>query len=266
MISRGFRWVVIAVAAAMAAAASFAVGRMIGFGEGRRSLPVLRPYPPIDGVGDWRGQVDICLQTATPVEPGHAIGGQIDQTILGTVVGLGSAKAVSPLSGYALFCEIDPEWYVDVADGHTSVTRLLYAISGVSIEGPNLRIGTRVTVRLRAHWGFGKAAGVIVSDEAGPVLVAEQGAFGHGLQPEDIEPLTVTLGDAIGVRHQGCGDAVLHVIDVRGDGPARILPGRIGTFTFRGAAYRLWNAASYSWININCTDMLDQTSWLLLRT
>jgi hypothetical protein len=258
-------WFVLAVAGATTIGASFALGRKIGFVEGRNSLPVLRSYPSVEQVGDWRGRVDICLQTAKPEEPGHTINGQIAQTIEGTVVGLGSARAVRPLAGHALFCEIDPEWYVDIADAAKSVSRILYAASGTTIGSPNLRVGAQVTVRMRARWGFGKAAGVIVSDESGPVLIAEQGAFGHGLHPEDLEPIAVGVGDAIGVRHEGCGDAVVHALDVRGDRTTRVLPGRIGSLTLRGASYRFWNAASYAWINIGCTDMLDQTSWLLWR-
>jgi len=48
-----------------------------------------------------------------------------------------------------------------------------------------------VTVNFRAHWGFAKAAGFMVSDTAGPVLGLEQGEFGHGLAPGDILPFIV---------------------------------------------------------------------------
>jgi hypothetical protein len=243
----------------------FSVGRGAGIAEGRKSLAaVVRPYPSVEISEDSPGRVDICLQTSL-VGNGHSFKGEIVQTIEGTVVRLGAARSVVPLRGHALLCEIDPEWYVDVVDARKTQWRLMYTVSGIPVEEPSLSIGSRVTIRLRAHWGFGKAAGVAVSDESGPLLIAEQGAFGHGLEPADVLPFTVTASDAIAVKHDGCGDAVMHAVEVQGDSAIRVMPGRIGMLTLRGRSYRFWNAASYNWINVNCTDMLDRMAWFLWR-
>ena len=104
------------------------------------------------------------------------------------------------------------------------------------MEEPSLTIGTRITIKLRAHWGFGKAAGVVVSDDAGPVLIAEQGFFGHGLEPEDILPFTVHVSDAIGVEHGGCGDAVMHAVEVQGDRAMRVMPVKLERLLFAEGA------------------------------
>jgi hypothetical protein len=244
----------------------FSAGRRAGFSEGRSSLSALRPYPSLDASGGTQGRVDICLQTPALVKPGHSLNGQTDLTIEGTVMRFGDARSVPSLPGHVLFCEMEPEWYIDVADKQMVQWRLLYAVSGIAMEEPSLTIGTRVTIRLRAHWGFGKAAGVVVSDDAGPVLIAEQGFFGHGLEPEDYLPFTVHVGDAIGVEHDGCGDAVMHAVEVRGDSVVRVMPGQSGTVALRGRSYWFWNAASYNWINTSCTDMLDRMAWFLWRS
>jgi hypothetical protein len=253
------------LAAVAGMAAHFAVGHRFGFQAGRDSLPVLRPYPSLGALTDWQGRVDICVQTSTRDEAGNATAGEVVETIEGTVVGSGDVSSVTPLAGNAIPCERQPDWYIDVADAQKVLWRILYAVSGIVIGRPNVRTGTRVTVRLRAHWDFGKAAGFMVSDQAGPILAAEQGAFGHGLEPEDLEPLTIRVSDVIGVRHEDCGDAVIHAVDVRGESATRVLSGRIGTLSFRGANYRFWNSASYSWINVQCMDMLDRMSWFLWR-
>jgi len=212
------------------------------------------------------GWIDICLHTRTPKSLARVVNGQIDQTITGTVIGFGSATAVPSLPGREdLFCEKDPQWYVDVADARKVLWRLLYSVSGIVLQRPAFKVGARVTVRLRAHWGFAKAAGVIVSDEAGPVFAAEQGAFGHALEQDDLEPLRIRVGDVFGVKHEGCGDAVLHTVEVYGDSTTRVLPGRVGTVGLRGTRYQFWNAASYNWINPSCTDMLDRMSWFFWR-
>ena len=265
MTSTQLRRGLLSIAFAVVGVGAFAFGHRSGFWAGRNSLPVVRPFVSVDRPEEELGRVDICLHTPTPVKPAHAVNGQIDQTIHGTVVGFGAALSVPPLTGHDLFCEMEPQWYVDVSDAQKARWRLLYSVSGIVVPSPALRIGTRVTVRLRAHWGFGKAAGVIVSDAAGVVFAAEQGAFGHGLEQEDIEPLRIAASDAIGVKHDGCGDAVLHVVEVHGDSATRVLPGRIGTVGLKGTSYRFWNAASYNWINISCTDMLDTMSWFLWR-
>jgi hypothetical protein len=265
----------IVIALALIAAVSFAL-RRTRFWQGRESLPAAAADPPrpvvrpslfVEGSVEDSGWIDICLHTRTPKSLARVVNGQIDQTINGTVVGFGSATAVPPLPGREdLFCEQDPQWYVDVTDAQKVLWRLLYSVSGIALEGPALKVGARVTVRLRAHWGFAKAAGVIVSDEAGPVFAAEQGAFGHGLEQEDFEPLRIRVGDVVGVKHEGCGDAVLHAIEVNGDSATRVLPGRVGTVGLRGTRYQFWNAASYNWINPSCTDMLDRLSWFLWRS
>ncbi len=244
----------------------FSQGRSSGFSEGRSSLSVVRPYPSLDASGGTQARVDICLQTPVIEKPGHSLNGQTVQTIEGTVMRFGAARSVLPLPGHLLFCEMEPEWYVDVADKQMAQWRLLYAVSGIAMEEPSLTIGTRITIKLRAHWGFGKAAGVVVSDDAGPVLIAEQGFVGHGLEPEDILPFTVHVSDAIGVEHGGCGDAVMHAVEVQGDRAMRVMPGQIGTVALRGRSYQFWNAASYNWINVSCTDMLDRMAWFLWRS
>ena len=266
----------IVIALVLIAAVSFAVGRRTRFWQRRGSLPaaaadpprpVVRPSLSVERSVEDSGWIDICLHTRTPQSIARVVNGRIDQTINGTVIGFGSATAVPPLPGREdLFCEKNPQWYVDVADAQKVLWRLLYSVSGIALEGPALKVGARVTIRLRAHWGFAKAAGVIVSDEAGPVFAAEQGAFGHGLEPEDFEPLRIRVGDVFGVKHEGCGDAVLHTVEVHGDSATRVLPGHVGTVGLRGARYQFWNAASYSWLNPSCTDMLDRLSWFLWRS
>ena len=256
----------IAIAIGLVAALSFALGRRTGFREGRASLPVVRASLHADRSVEDVERVDVCLHTQTPTSPAHEVNGQIDRTIQGTVVGSGATASVPPLPGHDLFCEVEPQWYLDVKDAQDVLWRLLYSVTGIVVEGPAVKAGTRVTVRLRAHWGFAKAAGVIVSDEAGPVFVAEQGAFGHGLEPEDLAPLRVRVSEVFGVRHEGCGDAVLHSVEVEGDATTRVLPGRVGTLGLRGTRYQFWNAASYNWINVSCTDMLDTVSWFLWRS
>jgi hypothetical protein len=266
----------IVIALAVVAAVSFGLVRRTRCWQGRESLPAAAADPPrpdvrpslfVERSVEESGWIDICLHTRFPKSLARVVDGQIDQTITGTVIDFGSATAVPPLPGREdLFCENDPQWYVDVADARKVLWRLLYSVSGIALEGPALTVGARVTVRLRAHWGFAKAAGVIVSDEAGVVFAAEQGAFGHALEQEDVEPLRIRVGDVVGVKHEGCGDAVLHAVDVHGDTATRVWPGRVGTVGLRGKRYQFWNAASYNWINPSCTDMLDRLSWFLWRS
>jgi hypothetical protein len=257
--------VLIVLAAGLALSASYWIGHEVGFARGRNAMPVLRPYPSVVGRPGQDVEVDVCLQTTRSRDRVEGIGGGIIEILQGTVRQSGDARTVSPLAATAVYCYRNPELYIDVSDSNQDVWRILFTASGNMVPNPKVPAGTQVTVKIRGHEGFGKAIGFMMSDALGPILAAEQGAFGQGLDAEDEKPFTIRANEAIGMRHERCGDAVMHAIEILGDSAAKVLPGRIGTVSLGRASYRFWNAATYSWVNERCTDMFDQSSWLLWR-
>jgi hypothetical protein len=266
VISRKVRNVLLVGAAGLAIPMSYWVGHEVGFARGRNAMPVLRPYPSSLGEPGRDIDVDVCLQTTRSRNLVEKIGGGIIETIQGKVEKSGDARNLTPLATTALYCMTSPEWYIDISDGNQDVWRILYRASGISVPSPKVSAGTRVTVKIRGHLGFGKAAGFMMSDALGPVLAAEQGAFGQGLDLDDEKPFTIRVNEAIGMKHEMCGDAVIHAIEILGDTAAKVLPGRIGSVSLGANSYHFWNALTYSWTNERCTDMFDQSSWLLWRT
>jgi hypothetical protein len=195
--------------------------------------------------------------------------------VSGTLHGFGElpAPAVDPrFPGEVVPCHndepdlrIERVHYIDIADGSRDVWRIMYAASIANLPDFPGRIGTRVSFRFDAHWGFAEAAGFVLLDEAGPVLAVEQGTFGPGLDSEHVSPFSVRLGHPIGSRAEGCGNQVAHTLDVAGDDLTQVPPGRTVLISMHGTRFRFWNAASYTWENPRCTDMLDSTSWALWR-
>ena len=163
---------------------------------------------------------------------------------------VGPEKGSPPptLPGTVVECEpgpdghVDLDGYIDVEDPNHEVWRVLYGLSGATAPGLTTRMGARVTLRFDAHWGFSRAAGFMLLDEAGPVIAVERGTFGHGLVPENRRPFAINLGEAIARRTDGCGDALAHALQITGDTQVRILPGREGAVSLHGAGYRFWSA------------------------
>jgi len=257
--------VLLVVAGGLALSSSYWIGHEVGFARGRNAMPVLRPYPSVVGRPGPEIEVDVCLQTTRSKDVVGKIGGGIYETIDGTVSRSGDARRVHPLETTAVYCDTNPELYIDIFDSNQDVWRILYTAYKITVPNPTVSAGTRVTVKVRGHLGFGKAVGFIMSDAVGPILVAEHGAFRQGLGPEDEKPFTIRVGEAIGMRHEMCGDAVIHAIEILGDSAAKVLPGRIGRVSLGAASYHFWNASTYNWINERCTDMFDESSWLLWR-
>jgi len=257
--------VLLAVATGLALSASYWIGHEVGFARGRNAIPVLRPYPSIVGKPGREVEVDVCLQTTRRRDLVEKIGGGIIETIHGIARQSGDARNISPLATTAVYCETNPDSYIDISDSNQDLWRILYTAAGITVPNPKVPAGTQVTVKMRGHLGFGKAVGFMLSDALGPIFAAEQGAFGQGLDPEDEKPFAIHVNEAIGMRHEMCGDAVIHAVEILGDSAAKVLPGRIGSVSLGAASYRFWNASSYSWINERCTDMFDQSSWLLWR-
>lgn len=243
---------------------SFLIGERVG--DRRTRVDFINP--PVGEFLGPEGSVDVCLQTRSPHAWEHE--GRFAKIVEGEVIAVGVARNLNELPGALVRCSIEPQWYFEVRDSIDERWRFLYAvsntyaISNTKLGEPNLQIGTKVTVNFRAHWGFAKAAGFMVSDTVGPVLGLEQGEFGHGLAPGDILPFIVRT-NAIGLRRDHCGDAVINAVDIVGDSEVRVLPGRYGLFGAGAMRFNFWNACSYSWANVRCTDMLSNTSWLLSR-
>jgi hypothetical protein len=259
-------WIVLpVVAAGLVLSATYWIGHEVGFARGRNAMPVLRPHPPIVGKLGPEMEVDVCLQTTRSRDLVEKIGGGILETIDGTVRQSGDARQVGTLATTAVYCHTNPELYIDIVDSNQDVWRILYTGAGIAVPSPTVPAGTRVTVKVRGHLGFGKAVGFMMSDPLGPILAAEQGAFGQGLGPEDAKPFTIRVNEAIGMRHDMCGDQVIHAVEILGDSAAKVLPGRIGRVSLGAASYHFWNASTYSWINERCTDMFDESSWILWR-
>jgi len=116
---------------------------------------------------------------------------------------------------------IDERWRFLYAVSNT------YAISNTKLGEPNLQIGTKVTVNFRAHWGFAKAAGFMVSDTAAQSRL-EQGEFGTGLLRDILRSSSERMLSASGVTI--AGDAIINAVDIVGDTEVRVLPGRYGLF------------------------------------
>ncbi len=250
----------------LAISIAYWVGHEVGFARGRNAMPVLCTYPWSAGTPGQVLDVDVCLQTTRNMGLVEKLGGRIVETIHGTVRGLGDPSGVTPLATTAVHCLTEPDVYIDITDSNQDVWRILYTASGVSVPNPKVSVGARVTVKFRGTLGFGRAAGFMMSDALGPLLAAEQGAFGEGLDAEDEKPFVIHVGEAIGTRHEMCGDAVIHTVEILGSTAAKVLPGRIGHLSLGAASYRFWNTVTFHWINIRCTDMFDGSSWLLWRT
>jgi hypothetical protein len=186
-------------------------------------------------------------------------------TIQGELVGRGPARYLQKLPGIVVDCDDLPQSYLDVVDSDYRVWRFLYSFSDLNVGRSKAQVGSRVTVKFRALLGFSKAAGFVVSDRTGIVLAVEDGAFGEGLSPSDEVPFSVRKADVFRLKQDRCGDAVSFALNVTAETEERVLPGRIGSVTLAGVAYRFWNACSYDWVNVQCTDMLGDTSWVLWR-
>ena len=217
--------------------------------------------------------VTVCLATRTPHR--RQWDGRVSLLVAGTLQGAGElpAPALDPaFPGEVVPCHndepdlrIERVHYIDIAEGSRDVWRIMYAASMADLPGFAARIGTRVSFRFDAHWGFAEAGGFVLGDDVGPVLAVEQGTFGPGLAREHVSPFSVGLGQPIGSRPDGCGDEVAHTLDVRGDGLTQVPPGRTVSLSVHGTQFRFWNAASHTWENPKCTDMLGSTSWALWR-
>lgn len=251
----------------------FAVGTKFGLWL-RRDKAASAPAPEPAWQWGSEGRVDVCLFTRTPRTPTFP-DGWVALTIDGVVAGSGRTRKGSPpptLAGTVVECEpgpdghVDLDSYIDVEDPNHEVWRVLYGLSGATTPDLTTRMGARVTLRFDAHWGFSRAAGFMLLDEAGPVMAVERGTFGHGLVPEDRRPFTVNLGETIARRTGGCGDELAHALQVTGDSQMRVLPGREGAVSLHGASYRFWSAEATTWENDRCTDLLDQISWALWRS
>ena len=187
-------------------------------------------------------------------------------TIQGQLVGHGPTQDSQGLASTTVACDRPPQWYLDIVDSNYSLWRVLYTLSDLDAGRVKVQTGSNVTVKFRALVGFSKAAGFVLSDRTGIVLAVEDGAFGEGLVPTDELPFSIRKADALpSLAHGGCGDAVFFALNVFGDTKVRVLPGRTASVALGGAAYRFWNACSYSWVNEACPDMLGDTSWVLWR-
>ena len=251
---------ILAVAGVFAVAASaFMLGKVFGrkdVARGARRVPMpMAPGPD--------GKVDVCLQTKPPLA--FAGEGRVSMTVRGELVGLGLARDVQKLPDAAVECDDQPQSHLDVVDSDYRLWRFLYSFSDLNAGRIKTPIGARVTVKFRAFVGFSKAAGFVVSDRTGVVLAVEDGAFGEGLSPSDELPFSVRKADAFRLKHDFCGDSVSFALNVSADTEERVLPGRTASVRLGASTYRFWNACSYSWVDVRCTDMLGDTSWVLWR-
>jgi hypothetical protein len=143
-------------------------------------LFIVAPYTPLEVA-----RKEVPGETTRSRDRVEGIGGGIIEILQGTVRQSGDARTVSPLATTAVYCYRNPEQYIDISDSNQDVWRILYTASGTTVPNPKVPAGTQVTVKIRGHEGFGKAVGFMISDALGPVLAAEQGAFGQGLDAED---------------------------------------------------------------------------------
>lgn len=241
------------------AASAFMLGKSLGRKDVARTAPrVLTPMAPGPD-----GKVDVCLQTKPPLA--FTGEGRVSMTVHGEVVGLGVARDVQKLTDAAVECDDQAQSHLDVVDSDYRLWRFLYSFSESNVGRIKTEIGTRVTVKFRALLGFSKAAGFVVSDRTGVVLAVEDGGFGEGLSPSDELPFSVRKADAIRLKHDSCGDSVSFALNVSADTEERVLPGRTASVRLGTTIYRFWNACSYSWVDVRCTDMLGDTSWVLWR-
>ena len=240
---------------------AFMLGKAIGRGRiATTSAGAQASVPP-----DPQGKVDVCLQSKPPRSLVRE--GRVSLTIQGQLVALGPTQDSQGQASTVVDCDESPQWYFDVVDSNYGLWRVLYTLSDLDAGRVKVQTGTNVTVKFRALIGFSKAAGFVLSDRAGILLAVEDGAFGEGLVAADELPFSIRKADALPRLDQGgCGDAVLFALNVFADTKVvRVLPGRTAAVALGGAAYRFWNACSYSWVNQRCTDMLGDTSWVLWR-
>ena len=186
-------------------------------------------------------------------------------TIHGELVEVGPVQNPQKLPGTVVDCDDLPQSHLDVMDADYRLWRFLYSVSDLSVGRIKTQVGSRVTVKFRAFPGFSKAAGFVMSDRTGVILAVEDGAFGEGLSPSDELPFAIRKGHGVQLKQDFCGDAVSFALSITADTEERVLPGRMGSVVLGGTSYRFWNACSYDWVNVRCTDMLGDTSWVLWR-